>query len=96
MSPQHNFAALRAAGRALAAIFGGYALTLAFAAAATSLLQRGAGWDRGEAFVTAAMLAFVVYLVAALRAFLAPSVRRAWGEPLAVAAALSLVAAVLR
>jgi hypothetical protein len=96
MSPENNFAALGAAGRAFAAIVGGYALTISFAAAATTLLQRGAGWGRGEAFVTAAMLAFVVYLAAALRAFLAPSARRAWGEPLAAAAALSLLAAVIR
>lgn len=90
-----NPAALAAASRALAATLGGYLLTLAFTAAAALVLQRLAQWGRGEATVTAAMLAFVVYLLSALRAFVAPSVARAWCEPLAAAAGLAALAAAL-
>ncbi len=88
-------AVLQAANRTLAAVLGGYALTLAFTAAATLALQRGAQWGRGEAMVTAGMLAFVVYLLVALRAFVAPSSTRAWGELLAAAAGLATMAWVL-
>lgn len=80
--------ALTATSRALAAILGGYALTQAFTVALSLGLQRGAQWARGEAIVTAAMLAFVAYLLAALRAFVAATVWRAWGELLAAAALL--------
>ena len=95
MSHFKHRAALGAASRAAAAIIGGYAVTLAFTAAATMALQRGADWARGEATVTAAMLAFMVYLLAALRAFIAPGALRAWCEPLAAAAALATLAAAL-
>jgi hypothetical protein len=90
-----NWAALMATSRAAAAILGGYALTLAFTAAAAVTLQRLAHWGRGEATITAAILAFGVYLVGALRAFAAPSVVRAWCEPLAAACALAMLAATL-
>ena len=90
-----NRAALAAANRAAAAILGGYVLTLAFTAAAAVTLQRLADWSRGEATITAAMLAFAVYLMGALRAFMAPSAVSAWCEPLAAAAALAALAATL-
>jgi len=90
-----NRAALAATSRAAAAILGGYALALAFTAATTLALQHGGAWARGEAMITAGMLAFVVYLLAALRAFVTPSATRAWAEPLAAAAALSAFAALL-
>ena len=70
-------------------------MTQAFTAATTLALQHGAAWARGEATVTAAMLAFVVYLLAALRAFVTPSVVRAWAEPLGGAAALTAFAVLL-
>jgi hypothetical protein len=89
-------ALLPAASRALAAVLGGYVLTLAFAAALATALQHGERWSRGEAMVSAAMAAFVVYLLAALRAFVAPSARRAWAELLAVAALLAVLAAAWR
>lgn len=95
MPPFENRAALGAASRVAAALLGGYVLTLAFTAAATLTLQRGADWARGEATITAAMLAFVVYLLAALRAFVAPSAARAWGEPLVTTAVLAALAATL-
>lgn len=89
-------AVLPAASRALAAILGGYVLMLAFAAALATALQHGAHWSRGEAMVCAGMAAFVVYLLTGLRAFVAPTARRAWGELLAVAALLAALAAAWR
>lgn len=89
-------AILPAASRTLAAVLAGYVLTLAFAAALASTLQHGVHWSRSEAMVSAAMAAFVVYLMAALRAFVAPSAWRAWAELLAVAALLASLAAAWR
>lgn len=89
-------AILPAASRALAAVVGGYVLTLAFAAALATALQHGAHWSRVEAMVSAAMAAFVVYLLAALRAFVAPSAWRAWAELLTIAATLAALAAAWR
>ncbi len=89
-------AILAAVCRALAAALGGYVLTLAFAAALATALQHGAHWSRGEAMVSAAMAAYVVYLLAALRAFIAPSAQRAWVELLTVAALLAVLAAAWR
>lgn len=91
-----TFAALAAFApaviRALAATFGGYAVTQCFSAALALALHRGMQWSRGEALVTSALFAFVVYLLAALRAFTARSVRRAWFELLALAAVLAAAA----
>lgn len=69
-----------ALSRALAACFGAYGLTQAFTAALGLGLQHAADWTRAEAMITATLLAFVVYLLAALRAFAAHSARRAWVE----------------
>jgi hypothetical protein len=71
---------LSAMSRALAACFGAYGLTLAFTAALGLGLQHAAGWTRAEATMTATLPAFVIYLLAALRAFTTHSARRAWAE----------------
>lgn len=68
-----------AMSRALAACFGAYGLTLAFTAA-FALGLRHADWTRAEATITATLLAFVVYLLAALRAFATHNACRAWVE----------------
>lgn len=91
--PVRRAAVAPAVSRTLAAIFGGYALTLAFAAALAGALQHAGHWSPVDAMVAAALAAFGVYLLAALRAFAAPSARRAWGELLAVTALLAAGAA---
>jgi hypothetical protein len=65
--------------RTAAALLGGYLLTIAFTMATARGLQL-AGWPRGEALLVAALPAFVVYLLAALRAFCATTAARAWAE----------------
>jgi len=84
---------LPAVSRALAAVLAGYGLMLSFAAALATALQYLAHWSRAEAMASAGMAAFVAYLLAALRAFVAPSAWRAWGELLAVTALLAALAA---
>lgn len=80
-----------ALSRALAACFGAYGLTQAFTAALGLGLQH-ADWTRAEATITATLLAFVVYLLAALRAFATHSARRAWVELCVGTAALAALA----
>lgn len=91
-APRGLWAAL---SRAAAALLGGYALTLAFTALLATALQRLAHWGRGEATLGASLLAFLVYLLVALRAFVAPTQARAWGEPLGAALLLAALAAAL-
>ncbi|MGQ0710366.1 MAG: iron transporter [Rhodoferax sp.] len=81
-----------ALNRVLAATVGGYVLMLSFVTALATVLQRGAHWGRGEAMVSAALGAFAVYLLAALRAFVVSSAWRAWAELLAMAALLAALA----
>jgi hypothetical protein len=63
--------------RTLLASIGGYLLALSFSAGATAVLTRGFGMVRGEAFVLAAMLAFLVWMLAVLTAYAAATSWRA-------------------
>lgn len=72
--------------RVLVAVFGGYALAYAFAACSAVWLPL----KRGEAAVTASLLAILVYGIAALWVF---TPRRAWQAALAITAATALLAA---
>ena len=73
------------ASRALAAIFGGYALSALFCASAgLALMHTGA--SRLDAVMTATMLAFVVHSIAAIWAFRARSTARVWLGMLVMAA----------
>lgn len=55
--------------RVVLGIGGGYAASAAWSAALAVMLYRGAGFDRGEAAVSSAMLGFAIYLFALLWAF---------------------------
>lgn len=66
-----------AASRTLAAVLGGYALALGFTATVSLALSALCGMARSEAVVSAAMLSFVIYLLALLRAFTTRSATRA-------------------
>lgn len=85
VSPSPATAAISRAG---AAIVGGYA----FASTAATLLALGLPLPPVDAVVTATLLSFVFYTGAALRAFAAPSARRAWAELLLPAALMALAA----
>lgn len=65
---------LGVASRAVAAIFGGYALT----AAAIALLAIWLPLARAEAVLTATMLSFALYAAAVIWVFAARSAWRAW------------------
>jgi len=65
--------------RTLLASVGGYALSLSFVAGGAALLARGFGMARGEAFMLAAMLAFLVWMLAVLVAYAAATSWRALG-----------------
>jgi hypothetical protein len=65
------------ASRTLAAVFGGYVLSAAFAGA-LSLALPLAGVPRAEAVLWATLLAFLVHATAALWAFGCASAWRAW------------------
>ena len=65
---------LGVASRAVAAIFGGYALT----AAAIALLAIWLPLARAEAVLTATMLSFALYATAVIWVFAARSAWRAW------------------
>jgi uncharacterized iron-regulated membrane protein len=64
--------ALRVTVRVVLAVLGGYAFSALLSAALAVALARVFGWDRGEAVMLAAMLAFVVYLVVLLWTFTRP------------------------
>lgn len=82
------------ASRALAAIFGGYALSALFCASAgLALMHTGA--SRLDAVMTATMLAFVVHFIAAIWAFRAPSASRLWVGMVILAALLGGLATAL-
>lgn len=76
---------LAVASRALAAIFGGYALTAAAQACLVALLPL----PRADAVVWAMLVAFVLYTVAVLWVFYARCAARAWLGMLLPAAALA-------
>lgn len=78
-------------GRTLIAVVGGYALALAGSVGIAVLLCRLAGVDRADAFVGAAMLAFLLWAVAAIVAFAARSTWRALGWVLGTAVLLALI-----
>lgn len=84
--------ALDVAGRATAALFGGYALAALVAAACARWLPVA----RVEAVVTGMLVSFAVYATVAIVAFAARSAVRIWmglaaiGVPLALALAASL------
>src|SRR5687768_14441954 len=67
---------LKVTVRVILAVLGGYAASAAVSAALAVGLARMFSWDRGEAVLLAAMLAFVVYLVLLLWAFSRPVDRR--------------------
>jgi hypothetical protein len=81
-------AVLRQLNRAAAAVFGGYAVALAFTVLLSFGLPLLAGMARHEALMTAALLAFLVQLAAVLRAFCV-SAARAWAELLVVGMAMA-------
>ena len=68
--------ALRVTARVVLAVLGGYAISALVSAALAVALARVFGWDRGEAVMLAAMLAFVIYLVVLLWAFARPIERQ--------------------
>jgi len=81
------------ASRTLAALLGGYALANALPVALLALL----GVARAPAALAALQLAFLVYLLAVIWSFAAPSARAAWfGLLLPAAASLLLAWQVLR
>lgn len=63
--------------RTLLASVGGYALSLSFVAGGAAVLTRGLGMTRGEAFMVATMLGFLVWMLAVLVAYAAATNRRA-------------------
>lgn len=76
---------LAVASRALAAIFGGYALTAAAQACLAALLPL----PRADAVIWAMLVAFALYAVAILWVFYARSAARAWLGMVVPAAALA-------
>lgn len=77
MSTAYVLTRLEILARCLLAIPGGYVLALTFCAALAALLTRGFGMARADAFIASAMLAFLVWLFAALMAFAARTTLRA-------------------
>ncbi|RZJ12428.1 MAG: DUF3649 domain-containing protein [Acidovorax sp.] len=78
------------ASRALAAVGGGYALAAGFTAALSLLLAQS--MPRVEAVLTATMLAWLMYAIAAGWAFYARTAWGAWGGTLLPAMALGACA----
>ncbi|MEH3085323.1 MAG: DUF3649 domain-containing protein [Xylophilus ampelinus] len=78
---------LGVAARALAALFGGYAVA-ALAGAALALCLPG---PRSETALAGALASFAVYAAAAMWCFAVRSAARAWGGLLLAAAALGLL-----
>ena len=77
--------------RLLAAVFGGYAFTAAWVAAAGGLLAHS-GLQRSDGVALAAMLGFVFYLVFLVWAFSQPRLARLWSVTVAgTATCLALV-----
>jgi hypothetical protein len=66
-----------AVGRAVTAALGGYLLALTFCAGFAAVLCRLAGLARADAFIGAAMLAFLVWPSAAIFSYATVSARRA-------------------
>ncbi|CAN7480939.1 DUF3649 domain-containing protein [Acidovorax sp. LjRoot129] len=81
---------LAVASRALAAAGGGYALAAGFTAALSLLLAQS--MPRVEAVLTATMLAWLMYAIAAGWAFYARTAWGAWGGTLLPALALGACA----
>lgn len=77
-APPHHVSWLRyrlaVTSRSIAAIFGGYGLASAFAAALAVWLPMG----RADAAITAQISAFIVYACAVIWVFATRSNRRAW------------------
>lgn len=80
---------LLVASRAVAAIFGGYALAAVFAACMGFAFQK-AGMTRPDAVTGATMLAFVVHAVASIWVFACLTTRKAWLGIALPAAALAI------
>lgn len=66
------------ASRAIAAIVGGYAFTWLYTGAFALLLRHVWALARVDAVLTATMVSFLVYTVAAIAVFYARSAMRAW------------------
>lgn len=66
------------ASRALAGVFGGYALASLVTAVLSLALPLFTGASRASALLTATMLSFAVYAVAVMWVFSARSALRAW------------------
>lgn len=83
---------LAVTSRVLAAVFGGYLLASMASACLALLLPM----TRGDAVVSALLLAFVVYLLAALWCFACRSAWRAWLGVLLPSLLLALVSALAK
>lgn len=86
---------LDVAGRALAAVLGGFVLASAAASALAAALVAGGLQPRGMAVGSGTLVSWIVWTGAAMWAFHAPSQGRAWGWLLGPAAALGAVALAL-
>jgi hypothetical protein len=73
--PVFRASPLSIASRALAALFGGYALASAF----TAFFSLALPLHPGDAVLTASLLGFIVHVVAAIFVFGSQSAVRAWG-----------------
>lgn len=88
------YAAAELTQRAIAGVFGGYALAYAFAAGSAALLS-ALGATRADAVVAGSIMAFIVYLAAIVYAFGARSTLRAWALIGAALAVFGAAAALL-
>ena len=77
--------------RALAAILGGYALTVAATSLLGRLLAALSLASHADAAIIATMLSFMIYACAVLWAFAAPSARLAYGALLTMTGLLLLI-----
>lgn len=83
---------LAVASRTAAAVFGGYALSAAFAAAFSVWLPRVSSLSRTDAVMAATMLSFIVYAAAVVWVFSCTRAGRAWFGLLAPALILGALA----
>ncbi|MDE2598759.1 MAG: iron transporter [Rhodocyclaceae bacterium] len=90
MSPYH-LATGAVVVRTLLASVGGYALALSFTVGGSIVVARSFGMARSEAIVLAAMLAFLVWMLAVLIAFAATTTWRAAVWILGSAASFALL-----
>ena len=77
--------------RALIGVLGGFALASCFLVALASALTAAGALPRADAAVTAAMLAFLVWMGAVLLAFAAASLKRALAWSVGAAALFALI-----